>query len=141
MNIGFSEDLYNEFKSDLKKLSDEVIIESVVAFSNTEGGKFYLGIEDDGEITGLHQAHKNSSGLAAFIANKTVPPVSVELDDQNDYIIIKVRKSRSIVATSSGKILRRRLKANGEPENVPMYGSCSLWLQKRRRYYKLTCSR
>lgn len=121
VNIGFSEDLYNEFKSDLKKLSDEVIIESVVAFSNTEGGRFYLGVEDNGEITGLHQAHKNSSGLAAFIANKTVPPVSVELDSQNDYLMIKVRKSHSIVATSSGKILRRRLKVNGEPENVPMY--------------------
>ena len=61
MNIGFREDLYNEFKSDLKKLSDEVIIESVVAFSNADGRNFYLGVEDDGEITGLHPAHKNSS--------------------------------------------------------------------------------
>lgn len=121
MNIGFREDLYIEFKSDQKKLSDEVIIESVVAFSNTEGGRFYLGVEDDGKITGLHQDHKNSSGLAAFIANKTVPPVSVEVDNQNEYLIITVRKSRSIIATSSGKILRRRLKVNGEPENVPMY--------------------
>lgn len=121
MNIGFREDLYIEFKSDQKKLSDEVIIESVVAFSNTEGGRFYLGVDDDGKITGLHQDHKNSSGLAAFIANKTVPPVSVEVDNQNEYLIITVRKSRSIIATSSGKILRRRLKVNGEPENVPMY--------------------
>lgn len=121
MNIGFREDLYIEFKSDQKKISDEVIIESVVAFSNTEGGRFYLGVEDDGKITGLHQDHKNSSGLAAFIANKTVPPVSVEVDNQNEYLIITVRKSRSIIATSSGKILRRRLKVNGEPENVPMY--------------------
>lgn len=121
MNIGFREDLYIEFKSDQKKLSDEVIIESVVAFSNTEGGRFYLGVDDDGKITGLHQDHKNSSRLAAFIANKTVPPVSVEVDNQNEYLIITVRKSRSIIATSSGKILRRRLKVNGEPENVPMY--------------------
>ena len=42
MNIGFSEDLYNEFKSDLKKLSDEVIIGSVAAFSNTEGGRWQI---------------------------------------------------------------------------------------------------
>ena len=105
----------------MKKLSDEVIIESVVAFSNTDGGNFYLGVEDDGEITGLHPAHKNSSGLAAFIANKTVPPVAVEVENYNNYLMVTVRKSRCIVATSSGKILRRRLKADGEPENVPMY--------------------
>ena len=105
----------------MKKLSDEVIIESVVAFSNTDGGNFYLGVEDDGEITGLHPAHRNSSGLAGFIANKTVPPVAVEVENYNNYLMVTVRKSRSIVATYSGKILRRRLKSDGEPENVPMY--------------------
>ena len=105
----------------MKKLSDEVIIESVVAFSNADGRNFYLGVEDDGEITGLHPAHKNSSGLAAFIANKTVPPVAVEVENYNNYLMVTVRKSRCIVATSSGKILRRRLKTDGEPENVPMY--------------------
>ncbi len=39
MNIGFLEDLKTEFKSDLKKLSDEAIIDSIVAFANTEGGE------------------------------------------------------------------------------------------------------
>ncbi|MCI7351824.1 MAG: putative DNA binding domain-containing protein [Ruminococcus sp.] len=121
MNIGFKEDLLNEFKSDRDKLSDDIIVEVVVAFSNTEGGKFYLGVEDNGEISGLHKAHKNSSGLAALIANRTVPPVSVDVENKQDYIVITVRKSRSIIAASSGKILRRRLKANGEPENAPMY--------------------
>ena len=42
MNIGFRENMTVEFKSDLKKLSDDVIIESVVAFANTDGGKFFL---------------------------------------------------------------------------------------------------
>lgn len=121
MNIGFKEDMLNEFKSDRDKLSDDIIVEAVVAFSNTEGGKFYLGVEDNGEISGLHKAHKNSSGLAALIANRTVPPVSVDVENKQDYIVITVRKSRSIIAASSGKILRRRLKANGEPENAPMY--------------------
>lgn len=121
MNIGFKEDLLNEFKSDRDKLSDDIIVEAVVAFSNTEGGKLYLGVEDNGEISGLHKAHKNSSGLAALIANRTVPPVSVDVENKQDYIVITVRKSRSIIAASSGKILRRRLKANGEPENAPMY--------------------
>ena len=122
MNIGFKEDIKNEFKSDRKKLSDDVIIEAVVAFANTEGGNFYLGIEDNGEITGLHKDHNDITALAAYIANKTVPPVTVNTNktDEN-YLVITVPKSRSIIATSSGKILRRRIKTNGEPENVPMY--------------------
>ena len=33
MNIGFRENMTIEFKSDLKKLSDDVIIESLVAFA------------------------------------------------------------------------------------------------------------
>ena len=57
MNIGFRENMTVEFKSDLKKLSDDVIIESVVAFANTDGGKFFLGVEDNGDITGLHPSH------------------------------------------------------------------------------------
>lgn len=122
MNIGFRESLKIEFKSDQKKLSDDVIIESVVAFANTEGGQFYLGVEDNGDITGLHPSHQDASRLAAFIANKTVPPVSVqtEIEDMG-YLKITVPKCSSIVATSSGKMLRRRIKTDGEPENMPMY--------------------
>lgn len=79
-NIGFKEDLTHEFKSDRTCLSDGDIIDAVVAFANTEGGDLYLGVEDDGEITGLHPRHTDSTQLAALIANKTVPPVSVRVE-------------------------------------------------------------
>ena len=71
------ETLTIEFKSDIKKLSDSEIFEAVVAFANTEGGELYLGIEDNGEVTGVHKAHENTTTVSAFIANNTVPPVSV----------------------------------------------------------------
>lgn len=48
------ETLTVEFKSDRKKYSDANLFEDVVAFANTEGGDLYLGIEDDGYITGVH---------------------------------------------------------------------------------------
>lgn len=124
MNIGFKEDLINEFKSDLKKLSDEEIIECVVAFCNTEGGTLYLGVEDDGEITGRHEKHKDITQLAAFVANKTIPPIAVQtemIDYDCPIIKITAPKKTSVVATSSGKMLRRRIKADGSPENIPMY--------------------
>lgn len=122
--IPSKETLTVEFKSDRKKLSDDELVEALVAFSNTEGGDLYLGVEDDGRITGRHEAHKDFTQLSAFIANRTVPPVAVmvdQLDAELPVIKISVSKSRSIVATSSGKILRRRMKADSTPENIPMY--------------------
>ena len=73
-----------EFKSDKKPIPDDGIIDSVVAFANTEGGELYLGVEDDGRISGIHPSHRDITRLAAFIANKTIPPqaVRVELIDE-----------------------------------------------------------
>lgn len=118
------ETLTVEFKSDKKPLSDEILIDAVVAFANTEGGDLYLGVEDDGEITGRHEKHRDITQLSAFIANKTIPPISVRVemvDETYPVIKISVPKSRSIVASSSGKIQRRQLKMDGTPENIPMY--------------------
>ena len=123
-NIGFREDLINEFKSDRHYLHDGEVIDAVVAFANTDGGDLYIGVEDDGEITGVQNEHKDVTRLAAFIANRTVPPVSVRVEligTDVPYIRISVPRKTSIVASSSGKIQRRRLKADGTPENVAMY--------------------
>ena len=125
--IPTNESLTVEFKSDLKKYPDSDIFDAVVAFANTEGGSLFLGVEDDGEITGVHESHKNPITLSAYIANNTVPPVSIRaeiIDEAKPVLQICVPKSYSgIVATVSGKILRRRLKADGQPENIPMYPS------------------
>jgi len=125
VRIGFSEDMTHEFKSDVRKLSDGDLIDAVVAFANTDGGELYLGVEDDGEITGLHSSHMDTTQLAAFIANRTVPPVTVRVEYIDVYekpiAKIYVQKKTAIVASSAGKIQRRRQKPNGEPENVPMY--------------------
>lgn len=120
------ETLEIEFKSDQKKLSDNDLIDAVVAFANTSGGDIYLGVEDDGTPTGVHPSHKDHSQLAAFIANRTVPPISVRIEsmrieNEKTILLIHVPQSRSITASSSGKIQRRRIKADGTPENVPMY--------------------
>ena len=120
------ETLEIEFKSDLKKLSDTDLVDAVVAFANTSGGDIYLGVEDDGTPTGVHESHKDYTQLAAFIANRTVPPISVQAeplyaDDGMMILLIHVPKNRSIVASSSGKMQRRRIKGDGTPENIPLY--------------------
>ena len=120
-----NESITIEFKSDVKRLSNSDIFDAVVAFANTDGGDLYLGVEDDGTITGVHPDHINPITLSAFIANNTIPPVSIRaeiIDDVKPVLKISVPKSYGgIVATQSGKTLRRRLKMDGTPENVPMY--------------------
>lgn len=123
--IPMKETLTVEFKSDLKKYGDTDLFEDVVAFANTEGGDLFLGVEDDGIITGVHKEHSNPVTLSAYIANNTVPPISTRceiVDEELPVLKISVPKSYGgIAATRSGKILRRRMKIDNTPENVPMY--------------------
>lgn len=124
IKIPNKETLTVEFKSDRKKLSDNDLLEAVIGMTNTMGGELYLGVEDDGSITGVHTSHMDINGIVALIANMTVPTVSVRaeiLDELKPVLRIEVPKSRAIVATSGGKVVRRRLKVDGTPENTPMY--------------------
>ena len=120
------ETLTIEFKSDRKNYSDDDLIDEIVGMVNTEGGTLYLGMEDDGTVTGVaSNAHKDIYGLCALIANKTVPSISARAKiietPRGSVMQSQLPKSRSVIASSKGRILRRRLKADGTPENIPMY--------------------
>ncbi len=123
--IPLKETLTVEFKSDVKKYSDADLFEAIVAFANTNGGDLYLGVEDDGTITGVHKEHSNPVTLSAYIANNTVPPISTRTEIlEEEYPVLKISVPKSyggIVATRSGKMLRRRMKSDNTPENVPLY--------------------
>ena len=129
MQIPDRESISAEFKSDVKRVSDDAILDAVVALANTDGGVLYLGVEDDGTPTGVHKSHRDTTRLAAFVANKTVPPLSVRVDpqmirvDKTTVLVIAIEVPRStvIVATASGKMLKRRTKFDGTPESVPLY--------------------
>ncbi len=103
------ESLTVEFKSDRGRLPDADLAAAVICLANTEGGDLYVGIEADGKVTGLHPAHQNVAGLAAMIANRTVPPLSVRVEaiDTPSGRVAKVAvpKSRQLVATSEGLVL------------------------------------
>ena len=58
-NLPIKETIDIEFKSDVRKLSDADLIDAVVAFANTSGGDIYLGVEDDGTPTGIHESHRD----------------------------------------------------------------------------------
>ena len=122
--IPTAETLDIEFKSDVKSYSDRDLIDEIVGMTNTIGGTLYLGVEDDGTITGVNKKHRDAIGVAALIANNTVPPIAVRAEvitEGKDVLKIEIPRSRGVVSTSSGRILRRRLKLDGTPEVIPMY--------------------
>ena len=104
-----TETLTVELKSDRNKLSDNEIAEAVVCLANAEGGELWLGIEDDGRITGLHSSRAGIEGLPALIAGRTSPPVSVsvsEFDSDGRRVVrLTIRPSASEVCTTSGRYL------------------------------------
>lgn len=77
MALPEKETLTVEFKSDRNRLSDDELVEAVVALANTQGGELYIGVEDDGTPTGLHAAHQDAIRLAAMVGNRTRPSLSV----------------------------------------------------------------
>lgn len=119
-----------EFKSDRNRLKDQDLIEAIVCLANGSGGWLFLGVEDDGKVTGLHSEHQTRPEiLSAFIASRTAPPLSVEisfedLDTGNQQLpvaIIQVPTRLQPVATSDGKLLVRYVDTQGNPGCRPLY--------------------
>ncbi|MBI3100808.1 MAG: putative DNA binding domain-containing protein [Burkholderiales bacterium] len=119
-----AESLTIEFKSDRKRLPDTELVEALVCLANTEGGELWLGVEDDGQATGLHADHAVLSGLAGLVAARTSPSLQVDVHAVEvggvRVACIRVPKVQAEVATTAGVSLRRRIKHDGTPECVPM---------------------
>ena len=122
--IPVSESLRVEFKSDRKRLSDAELVEALVCLANTEGGELWLGVEDDGQATGLHAEHKVLTGLVGMVAARTSPALQVRVEALQVSGVpvakISVPKAQGEVATQAGVYVRRRIKHDGTPECVPM---------------------
>lgn len=123
--IPYKETLEVEFKSDMKSYPDRELVEDVVGMANAIGGSIYMGVEDDGTITGVHPHHADTVGVVAMIANTTVPSLAVRAELLKEggieVLRIDVPRSRAIVSTATGRTLKRRLKADGTPEVAPLF--------------------
>jgi len=113
-----------EFKSDREPLDDDHLIEALICLANAQGGNLYLGVENDGNVTGLHVSRPAQfHGLAAMVANRTAPPLHVQVEavvEQNRRVArIVVPRSPDVIARSDGLVQRRRIGGNGQPECVP----------------------
>ena len=88
--LPITENLTVEFKSSF----DNDVIESLVAFSNVEGGSVYVGIADDGKVKGISISKESIATWINEIRNKTAPAIipnveTVEIDGKT-IVIFKV---------------------------------------------------
>lgn len=56
-----------EFKCCVKHFPVSNIIDAIVGLTNTEGGYLYLGIEDNGTVTGIHNDLKQDASHFKFL--------------------------------------------------------------------------
>ncbi len=78
MERPLKESLTIEFKSDRKCYALSKLYGDLVGMANTEGGWLFLGIEDDGTVTGVDNQHKNCLFMEANIQDNTMPSLFVK---------------------------------------------------------------
>lgn len=119
------ESLTVEFK---RRLSGTDLAHAAACLANGHGGTLLIGVEDDGTpvgATGPDGAQVDPEKMAAFIQNKTEPPlpVAVHIDVVNGKQIARIEVPQADpgpVGTRAGHFPRRVLDARGEPGCVPM---------------------
>lgn len=126
--IDGGETLLVEFKSEEKfPLNDRDLVEAVVCLANRSDGRdgcLLIGLEDDGRVTGarrLHGERTDPDRLAALIASRTRPSLSVQVE------VVE------ILGTSDGVFLRRIIGSDGRPACVPMDAAAMASLSADRR--------
>lgn len=74
--INQGEDSRNQFKRDFR--NPESLAAEMVAFSNTQGGRIIIGVDDDGTITGLTRAdiQRLNQMISNTASQSVIPPIN-----------------------------------------------------------------
>ena len=72
-----SENQYIEFKSE--KVKAMTLAEEIIAFANAEGGEIWLGIEDDGTVSGLSRSFEED--IMNICHNTCIPSIRPEYEN------------------------------------------------------------
>jgi len=120
--IAEGENQWNEFKSAFMhidgKLVQRPLVETVIditetamSFANQDGGIIYLGVEDDGTVTGVDYKEKQIEKLDNCCNEKLVPKLIINIGKVfiNDKVIIRfqVPECHVPVRSTNGKVLQR----------------------------------
>lgn len=84
-------------------------VDELVAFANAKGGTVYMGVEDDGTVTGCNKY--DAQKIMESIYDKTRPALFTEIEvihyERKDVLAIKVERDGTTYATSDGRCLKR----------------------------------
>ena len=93
-----------------------LVVDELVAFANAKGGTVYLGVEDDGTVTGCKDY--DIQRIMESIYDRTRPALFTEIEviqyKGKDILAIKVERDGTTYATSDGRCLKR-LGKNSKP--------------------------
>jgi len=86
--------MYESETIELKEVYTPELKKEVVAFANTNGGTIYIGVKDNGEITGLENADFLMQQISNAVRDSIRPDISmftnIELVKREDKNIIKI---------------------------------------------------
>lgn len=132
--MALGESQFREFKSALQGLPAlkgprpardirRDICETLVGFANADGGELYVGVEDDGTVTGIPHG---VADVASFVEatrdgvhkDTPMPPPRISRIDLDGKLVLAFTVTKSIdniILTSAGRCLQRR-----DRETVPV---------------------
>ena len=91
--IAQGENTTTEFKENF----DQEVIETAVAFANTNGGVIFIGVSDNGEIRGITIGKETLRNWSNRIAQATEPRVVLEIEsvdiDRKSVLLIRISES------------------------------------------------
>ncbi len=85
-----------EFKASLTTQRRQEAIQSLVAFANSDRGRVFFGVNDDGSVNGVQVGNKTPEDFAAEVKMHTYPslPVSLEQFDHNGKAVLMAEAVR-----------------------------------------------
>jgi predicted HTH transcriptional regulator len=74
------EDYHNQFKQNFSSIDN--LAAEIAAFANCEGGKIYIGVNDDGQVTGLESTDikRLNQAISNVTSQKIEPPIFVKTE-------------------------------------------------------------
>ena len=83
------EGAYLEFKNRVPR--PERIAREVIAFANTDGGKVLIGVDDDGTVLGVKDAHEEFYSLQVAVADRILPAIDLRFEP------IRISRTREVL--------------------------------------------
>ncbi len=108
-------------------IDDNRLIEALACLANGSGGTVLVGVDNDGTVLGAPPRHGETTHprrIEALVASRTDPALltdcSVHQIDGRSVIVITVGAASQVVATTTGRYVRRAIDAQGQPQCLPM---------------------